>query len=140
MLSRRRFLTARLVCGRTCLHNDETASFFVATIKHYTPHSDQPLDLRTSLIYDPRFNLFDAYPLVFAWGTEINTKDADCGFEHTLTSLRFFMTAFKGLSSSGVFRLPGVGATIGVSRIVMALIIRPCANAIRGRVGGSGRV
>ena len=42
------------------------------------------------------------------------------------------MTAFKGLSSFGDFRLPGVGATIEVSRIVMALIIRPCENAIRG--------
>ena len=50
------------------------------------------------------------------------------------------MTAFKGLSSSGVFRLPGVGATIEVSRIVMALIIRPCWNAIWDGVGGSGRV
>lgn len=71
---------------------------------------------------------------------KINTKDEYCGFEHTLTSLRFFMTAVKGLPSSGVFRLPGVGATIEVSRIVMALIIRPWVNAIWGGVGGSGRV
>ena len=71
---------------------------------------------------------------------EVNTRDADYGFDYTLTSLRFFITAFKGLSSSGDFRLPGVGATIEVSKIVMALIIRPCSNAIRGGVGGSGRV
>jgi len=50
------------------------------------------------------------------------------------------MTAFKGLSSSGVFRLPVVGATIEVSRIVMALIMRPRWNAIWDGVGGSGRV
>ena len=62
--------------------------------------------------------------------TEINMKDRDCCFGNTRTSLRFLMTAFKGLSSSGVFRLPGVGATIEVSTIVMALIIRPCGNAI----------
>ena len=36
--------------------------------------------------------------------------------------------------------MPGVGATIEVSRIVMALIIRPCGNAIWDGVGGSGRV
>ena len=61
---------------------------------------------------------------------KMNTKDMDGGFGNTLTSFRFLMTAFKGLSSSGVFRLPGVGATIGVSRIVMAVIIRPRGNAI----------
>jgi hypothetical protein len=73
-------------------------------------------------------------------GTKINTKDTGCSFGNTRTSLRFLMTAFKGLSSSGVFRLPGVGATIEVSRIVMALIMRPCGNAIWDGVGGSGRV
>ena len=71
---------------------------------------------------------------------KINTKDKDWDFKHTPTSLRLFITAFKGLSSSGVFRFPGVGATIEVWRIAMALIIRPCGNAIWGRVGGSGRV
>ena len=72
--------------------------------------------------------------------TKMNTGDGNCGFGNTRTSLRFLMTAFKGLSSSGVFRLPGVGATIEVSRMVMALIMRPCGNAIWNGVGGSGRV
>ena len=71
---------------------------------------------------------------------KINMKDGCCSFGSTRTSLRFLMTAFKGLSSSGVFRLPGAGATIEVSRIAMALIIRPRGNAIWDGVGESGRV
>lgn len=66
MLNGGRFLTARLVCGRTCLHNDEAAGCFVAAIKNCRPHSDQSFILHARLIYDPRFNLFDACALALA--------------------------------------------------------------------------